>query len=79
MKQIYLIIGLGENKVLTDVSLGTSGITEYDKHFVIGELIDKRADLKTALEIAEANVEKFELGVEVKPIYITDFKTKENE
>ncbi len=69
-KTKYLVITLNEQRVLTDVSLSSSGLSEDTGHFVIGKHGGEFDNIEDATEEAEKilNSEHPELGVEIKTI-----------
>lgn len=74
MKTVYLVISLMEQRLLTDVSLSSTGINSDSQHFVIGKNEGHFDSLADATKAAEKilKTDACEVGVEIKTIYIPD-------
>lgn len=64
----FLVLGLQDRQVITDVSLGRNGISEEHKYFVVGINEGYFDTYPEALKRAEEIGVKYEDGVEIKPV-----------
>lgn len=72
MRVKYLVIGLSERTVITEVGLSSSGLSYEREYFVIWKNEGSFDTFTEAIKYAESIISNFELGVEIKPIYTNE-------